>query len=332
MLNEGTWAFKPLRAHWPKAGAVISITVVAAATSLGCDDSPLPPDTPKPAVVILSPAATQLELGQTQRLQLNALDQFGNDYELSDSQLVWTADDERVATISGDSEGGLVTAMTEGSTVVRVWADGVSDSAFVQVLAPPTEVTVSVRNQLVEPVAVVINGEHRMTVRAGDVGKTRAPIDEALRVAWTIVRPTDAAGRELGEPIGETFPPVSDPQRWMNFVVDAKVGSQRYFSPRVRNASGADLQIGVNMDLPSENRCDCVVPDGTEMSLGYYPLLPGANVRGYAVDSGYTDALCVWDDLQFDVDPASGRVILSLPDDTGLSDPDVEFRPLVSRP
>ncbi len=279
-----------------------------------------------------SPAATQLEPGQTQALQLVALDQFGNDHDLSDTELIWTADNEEVATISGDSEGGLVTAMTAGSTVLRVRADSVSDSAFVQVLAPPTEVTVSVRNQLVEPVAVEVNGVPRMTVRAGDVGRTRAPIDEPLQVAWTIVRPTDAAGRELGESIGETFPTVSDPQRWMNFVVDAKVGDQRYFSPRVRNTSGGDLQIGVNMDLPSENRCDCVVPDGTEMSLGYYPLMPGANVRGYAVDAGYTDALCAWDDLQFGVDPVSGRVVLSLLDDTGPSDPDVGFRPLVTRP
>jgi hypothetical protein len=306
--------------------------LVAGAISLGCDGgSTSELETPRLTVVIVSPAATQLELGQTQPLELIALDQFGNEYDLSDSELIWSTDNERVATISGDSEGGLVTAMTAGSTVIRAWADNVSDSAFVQVLAPPTEVTVSVRNQLVEPVAVEVNGVHRLTVGAGEIGKTRAPIDEPLQVAWSLVRPTNAAGGELGEPIGETFPKVPEPPRWMTVVVDAKVGSQQYFSPRVRNGSGADLLIGVNMDLPSESRCDCVVPDGTDMSLGYYPLPSGANVRGYAVDAGYTDALCAWDNLQLDVDPVSGRVVLSVPDDTGPSDQGGGFLPLVTR-
>ncbi len=64
------------------------------------------------------------------------------------------------------------------------------------------------------------------------------------------------------------------------------------------------------------------------MSLGYYPLLSGANVRGYAVDQGYTEALCEWEDLQFRVDRESGRVVLSVPDDTDPTDLDRQLRPV----
>lgn len=334
MLYETAWALKPLRVRGLEAGAVMSIAALAAGVmSLGCDGgTPEGLESPHLAVLLVSPAATQLELGQTQALELIALDQFGNDHDLSDSDLTWSTGNAQVAAISGDAEGGLVTAMDVGSTVIRAWADGVGDSAFVQVLAPPTEVTIAVRNELVEPVAVEVDGVHRMDVPAGAVGKTRAPIDEPFQVTWSLIRPTSATGAELGEPIGETFPTVADPRPWMTFVVDAKIGKQQYFSPRVRNGSGEDLLIGVNMDLPSEHRCDCVVSDGMDMSLGYYPLLSGANVRGYGVDEGYTDALCAWDDLELDVDRASGSVILSVGGETGLPDPNGGFRPLVTRP
>lgn len=330
MFQKNQRAFRPLRARSANVRAFISAAVLAAgAMSLACNgDSPPELELPRLEVLILSPAAIQLGPGQTQALQLIGLDQFGNPYNLSGLDLIWTTDDEQVATVAGDAEAGLVTARSAGSTVVHVQAEDLTGDVFVQVLAPPTEVTIAVRNELVEPIAVTVNGVHRLYVAAGEIGKTRAPIGQPFHVAWSLVRPTSAAGVELGEPLAETFPTVSHPEQWMTFVVDAEVGDIRYFTPRVMNTSGEDLLIGVNMGLPSENRCDCVVPDGGEMSLGYYPLLSGANVRGYAVDQGYTEALCEWEDLQFRVDRESGRVVLSVPDDTDPTDLDRQLRPV----
>ena len=69
---------------------------------------------------------------------------------------------------------------------------------------------------------------------------------------------------------------------------------QTYFYPIIDNNTSTGLLMGVNMGLPSENKCNCVVNAGNETAIGYYKLFGNTNVQAFQDDSNYTGSFIFW--------------------------------------
>jgi len=116
-------------------------TVVIRAASGNFSDSsvvtvtttaPPPPVTPVLTDIIVTPASTSLDVGNTQQFTAVAKDQNGN--TMSGVAFSWTSSNTNVMTVSN----GLVRAVAVGAAVLRVSSGTVRDSAAVTVTqAPP---------------------------------------------------------------------------------------------------------------------------------------------------------------------------------------------------
>jgi hypothetical protein len=137
----------------------------AAAPALSLPPTPPPQTTPVIAEVAITPAATQLEIGQSATLTLLARDSRGA--QLIPDQVEWITTAPAVARISAS---GVVMAVAPGTARIHVTADGVEGSA---------DVTVS-------PVRVDTVALDRTSLRL-TVGET----------ATLSARPQSAAGQQL---------------------------------------------------------------------------------------------------------------------------------------
>jgi hypothetical protein len=305
----------PFAVFRPNGKTSMATALLAAClTALGCGDGITPADPPHVAQVRLSLTTLELDVGETVVIQAVLTDQFSESYPVADAALSWSSDDPQIATISVDAGTCVVAGVGAGSTVIRASVGGLIATAIVNVNPSeppePDKVTIEVENALIEPISVEINGVPRLTVPSKATRKASASPGEPVQVSWSLVRPTDAHGEPLGEAIGETFPLVLDPQRTLSYRADARIGDHAYFAPLVRNETESDLLIGVNMGLPSEDRCGYTVLAGSTASLGYYRLVPESNVRAY-LGSTYTHAHVSWEILPEHVDRVSGRIELT---------------------
>lgn len=95
-------------------------------------------ETSTAVAVEVQPSSTTLASGQTVQLAARVLDAAGN--EVPGQSIVWSSDDESVATVSAS---GLVTGVAEGQTVVRAASGALAGTATVTVTAapPPGDIT-----------------------------------------------------------------------------------------------------------------------------------------------------------------------------------------------
>jgi hypothetical protein len=116
------------------------------------------------------------------------------------------------------------------------------------------------------------------------------------------------------------FNPFSNPTGTITYNVDATVGSQAYFSPGISNNTSTRLLMGVNMGLQSENRCNCVIPIGSQrVHIGYYKLFTNTNVRAYRDGSSYTGGYTYWENFYSSVESTSGDVTLNATLNPGMN-------------
>ena len=93
----------------------------------------------RPSVVRLTPDTATLEaLDDTLRLAAQAFD--ANGHSVPDTEFAWRSDDDDVATVQGDGNYGLVTAVRNGAAQVTASVADVAASAAVTVRQRPTEV------------------------------------------------------------------------------------------------------------------------------------------------------------------------------------------------
>ena len=142
---------------------------------------------------------------------------------------------------------------------------------FAQLFGQTVEnATAVVRNLLLYPISIEVNGTSVGDVEAGSSREFSVGKASDLKVDWTLVRATLSDGTPIGKLMSGSFD-VTNPSQRVSFDVDHVVGSTVYFVPSVTNNSNADFLMVVNWGLESEDRCNCVVRAGRkDVILGYH--------------------------------------------------------------
>jgi uncharacterized protein YjdB len=126
--------------------------------------APAPPTPTAVARVRIQPDSAYLNVGERIDLSAVALDERGN--ALTGRVVVWSPANAGIATVS---TSGVVTAVGEGSVVIRATVDGVTGSATIHVRVPAPPVAVASVD--IEPDSLVLQvatrGELRVTARDG---------------------------------------------------------------------------------------------------------------------------------------------------------------------
>ncbi|MGH7578719.1 MAG: serine/threonine-protein kinase, partial [Gemmatimonadales bacterium] len=123
-----------------------------------------------------------------------------------------------------------------------------------------------VENRLTQPIALSV-GDTGLTIPAGDTGRLPVAAYGALEASWAMVQPTSGE-QALGGPVeGAIVAELVEGELYR--VVDAKAGGEARFAPTLVNRAGRPLRVAV-VTLDDSLDCDCRVPDGDSLRLGYY--------------------------------------------------------------
>lgn len=173
------------------------------------------------------------------------------------------------------------------------------------------QASLDVRNRLLYPVAITVNGAAAGVVAADTTARINYSGGSSVALDWAMIRPT-LGGVPLGDAMSGSFNPVSVSQgQIVNFTIDAEIANQRYFFPLINNSTGARLLMGANVGVASQNLCNCVALPFSQTNFGYYRLFSNSNVRAYRDGSGYTGPFVFWDGFSALVNPDSGFIQLN---------------------
>ncbi len=144
---------------------------------------------------------------------------------------------------------------------------------------PPTVHYQFVRNELVEPVHILIDGQMVHTVQAGQHDSLILPRGRSVEVSWRLVRPRQG-GQQLGEEFEVVLSTGARRGRETRSAIAAVAPDRAMFAPLVTNRTNRELVALVNAGTPVELRCNCVIPPNSQdLHIGYYPLLENSTVR-----------------------------------------------------
>jgi hypothetical protein len=132
-----------------------------------------------------------------------------------------------------------------------------------------------VENQLTEPIALTVDDTSLM-IAPGDRGRIPLPPHEALEAHWAMVQPS-TGGRVLGG-IVEGAIVAERVEGELRRVVTAEAGGVSRIAPVVVNRAGRPLRVAV-MGGDDSLDCECRIPAGDSMRLGYYPSSDGTALR-----------------------------------------------------
>lgn len=107
-----------------------SLTFALMFFGVACSDDPADPDPVQVASVAVVPDTATIDEGA--QIQLAAVVRDANQNELTGRTVMWTSDDEAVATVSA---AGLVTGVSAGDAMITATSDGVDGTADVDVVA-----------------------------------------------------------------------------------------------------------------------------------------------------------------------------------------------------
>ncbi|MEP6573826.1 MAG: serine/threonine-protein kinase [Gemmatimonadota bacterium] len=173
-------------------------------------------------------------------------------------------------------------------------------AAYVLLGAQPVVV---IRNELVEPIKVLVRGE---TIEVGPGGTLRRKLERGrpMVVQWSLVRPRSATGNPLGSELQGTFT-SEKPSGDILKIVDARSAGAAYFAPLVTNAADRSVGIIVNAGLAGATDCYCpLAPGTTRAHIGYYPLYLNSAVQAYTT----ADTRATFRNLGAQVDRTNGTV------------------------
>ncbi len=125
-----------------------------------------------------------------------------------------------------------------------------------------------IENRLLEPVSFTI-GRRESIVRSQDSIRIPLPRGSALHAEWRLIRTRSGSGHELGVPLGGS---VQDdqPHGALRHRLDLAELGRPFVAPVVTNMTDAPLRVTLRdqRDLPLD--CDCTVPAGVTVAIGYY--------------------------------------------------------------
>jgi Bacterial Ig-like domain (group 2) len=285
--------------------AARTLIIAAALSSCGGDSSTAPVAV---ASVDLTPVTNAIDLTQTVQLTATAKDAGGN--ALSGRAITWSQGNSAVAIVSST---GLVSPVAPGATSISATSEGRSGVASITVSLP--SVTLLVTNQLVDAVAITVNGTPVGTVPASSTAQTSFLVTGGMVVSYDLVRPLTSSGTPMGEQISGVFPTIQNASGTYTITVNNILGTQQYFSPMISNSGAYPILMVANWGLASENRCNCtVLSGGNNVNIGYYRLFTNSEVRGYGTISGYgVGTYSYWNYTGFSslVQSGSGAVLLT---------------------
>jgi hypothetical protein len=170
-------------------------------------------------------------------------------------------------------------------------------------LAARPEPMLVVENRLAETIALTL-GDSGYTIAPGDSVRLALVRGQPVEANWAVVQPSKLDGRLLGRAVQGTV--VTDRARGeIREVVDAETGGDVWFVPVVVNRTGGPLAVTL-LSLRDSLPCDCPVPAGDSVRLGYYPLEPSSAIQ-VANAEGITAR---FDSLDERRNPVTGSVVV----------------------
>ncbi len=125
-----------------------------------------------------------------------------------------------------------------------------------------------VRNSLLAPVAVSVNGASESQLAPGDSMQVPLKRGDALAARWRLVGPRASDGDLQGESLGGTIAD-SAPRGNLRTDIAAPTVAPAYLAPRIMNSTGDTLRVTLRDSAHAELPCDCVVPPGGSLFVGY---------------------------------------------------------------
>jgi len=154
-----------------------------------------------------------------------------------------------------------------------------TDYAFTAASDNGRKVTIRVANKLLYPVQVKANGSNLMMVAGGATSTREIAVPETLVVTYDMIRPV-IDGAPAGVPVSGYFPGTGAAMGTIPFTITNATGAEPVFAPVIYNGTGQPVQLTVNSGLAEEQSCNCTAVAGANgLSIGYYPLRLGSNVR-----------------------------------------------------
>jgi serine/threonine protein kinase len=164
-----------------------------------------------------------------------------------------------------------------------------------------------VRNSLLAPVAVSVNGAGERQLAPGDSMQVPLRRGDPLEARWHVVGPRSIGGDLRGESLGGRIAD-SAPRGMLRSDIAAGVVAAGYLAPRVTNSTGDTLRIMLRDSANALVPCDCDVSPGESMLLGYFRdgRLKSVEVRNSA------GVILTWDALLQRKNSSTGEVAISV--------------------
>lgn len=134
--------------------------------------------------------------------------------------------------------------------------------------------SIQVRNELVRPIRIEIEGQYRGNVNPGIV-KTFFLDSYPVHVRWEAVKKTTSSGTEIGVTMAGTWDNV---QAGRTVTVNHIVGENKYFYPSVTNKTNYRCSVIINQGLRSEVNPKASVDAGKTAGFGYYRYYSNSNI------------------------------------------------------
>ena len=158
-----------------------------------------------------------------------------------------------------------------------------------------------VENRLTEPIAMSVD-DTNLTILPGDTGRLPVASDD-VEATWAMVQPSTGERLLGGAVEGAIVAERVDGELFR--AVDAQSGGEARFTPTVVNEAGRVLRVAVVTGEDSVD-CDCQIPSGDSLRLGYYRE-PGRSAVRVTDRRGWSARFIGFASRR---DPQSGAVVL----------------------
>lgn len=170
-----------------------------------------------------------------------------------------------------------------------------------------------IRNTLIEPVEIQVDGQVVQTLEPRQQDSMVLPRDRPIEVSWRLMRPLQAGSQPMGEEFWEVL--TSGRRRGGNArsVISGVTPDRAMFAPLITNGTRRELVALINPGTPGELRCNCVIPPNSrDVRIGYYPLLENSTIHFYDARQPYAGRHQEIGDIFARVDSLSGAVRLTV--------------------
>ncbi|HET9603345.1 MAG TPA: serine/threonine-protein kinase [Gemmatimonadales bacterium] len=164
-----------------------------------------------------------------------------------------------------------------------------------------------VRNSLLAPVAVSVNGAVERQLAPGDSMQVPLRRGRPLEARWHVIGPRSSSGDLQGESLGGRIAD-SAPQGVLRSDIAAGAVAAGYLAPRITNSTGDTLRVMLRDSANALVPCDCDVPPGASRMLGYFRdgRLKSIEARNKA------GVILTWDALLQRKNSSTGEVAVSV--------------------